>query len=91
LSDNTTNGTVSYEVFRSSGSAISRCYTGVAGQEETLVTTSDSTWQTVGINGNEQTGCGFTQGDNVIFKINVKSKNNANVYVENLNFTYTNK
>lgn len=88
FSDNVTNGTVSYEVFRSTGSAVTRCWNSV--DQETLVTTSNSTWQTVPVNGNEQS-CGFASGDNVIFKINVKSRSNANVYVENLNFTYTNK
>lgn len=89
LSDDTTNSAVTYELFRSSGSSVSRCYDG--GTNETAVTSVDDTWQTVGINGNEATSCGFAAGDNVIFKINVKAQSNANVYVENLIFTYTNK
>jgi hypothetical protein len=48
------------------------------------------TWQTLGVNGNESTGCGFTTSSGnafVIFKINVKARNNANVYVGTLSFT----
>jgi hypothetical protein len=89
LTDSTSNGAVTYEVFRSNGSAVSRCYDGAT--NETAVTSSINTWQTVGVNGNEATSCGFSANDNVIFKINVKAQNNANVYVENLSFTYTNK
>ena len=86
LSDNVTNGTVTYEMFKSTGGAISRCSLG---PDETTVTTTNNTWQTVNINGNE-TSCSFAGGNNIIFKINVKSKSDANVYVENLSFTYNN-
>jgi hypothetical protein len=53
-----------------------------------------TTWQTVGINGNESTGCGFTStsgGAYVIFKINVKANSNANAYVSTLSFVTTGK
>ena len=82
--DNTTNGVVTYEMFRNEGGAITACGT------ETTVTTSADTWQTVGINGDEADGCGFssTSADNfVIFKINMKASNNANVYSSTLSFT----
>ncbi|HSW66659.1 MAG TPA: hypothetical protein VLI54_05980 [Bacillota bacterium] len=85
--DNTTNGIVTYEMFKSTGSAITACGTA------TDVTTSGgaNVWSTVAINGNENSSCAFAGGNNVIFKINVKSQSNANVYVENLNFSYTNQ
>ena len=87
--DNTTNAAVTYEMFRSEGGTLYRCGTG-----ETAVTTSANTWQTVGINGNEATGCGFTSssgGAYVIFKVNVKANSNANAYVSTLSFTTTGK
>ena len=84
---NTSDGSVTYEVFRSTGSAITRCFDG--SNNETTVTTSADVWQTVPINGNE-TSCGFSGGDNVIFKINVRARNNATVYVENLSFVFMN-
>ena len=84
LTDNVTNGSVTYEVFRSTGSAITACGTA------TTASGAANTWNTAFSNGNEMSGCSFAGGDNVIFKINVTASNNANVYVENLNFTYTN-
>ncbi len=80
----TTNGVVTFEMFRNEGGAIAACGT------ETTVTTVANTWQTVGINGNESTGCGFTTAsadDFVIFKINMKANSNASVYASTLSFT----
>lgn len=78
------NAAVTYEVYKSTGSGITAC------GSETTVTTSDDVWQTVSINGNENTTCAYAGGNYVIFKINVKANSNATAYVENLNFTYTN-
>jgi hypothetical protein len=85
--DNTTNAAVTYEMFRSTGSAVTQCGSG-----ETTVVTSANTWQSVGINGNESTGCGFNAsaaGNFVIFKINMKANSNANAYVSTLSFVTT--
>ncbi len=82
--DNTTNGAVTYEMFRNEGGSIFACGT------ETTVTSTANTWQTVGINGDEADSCGFsdTSADNfVIFKINMKANSNANVYASTLQFT----
>lgn len=90
--DNTTNASVTYEMFRDEGGQVSRCYDGT--NIETPVTTAANTWQTVGINGNEATGCGFsTSSANnfVIFKINLKANSNANAYVSALSFTVSNQ
>jgi hypothetical protein len=86
---NTTNAAVTYEMFRSENGSLVKCGTG-----ETTVTTSANTWQTVGINGNEATGCGFTTQSAeayVIFKINMKANSNANAYVSTLSFITTGK
>jgi hypothetical protein len=85
--DSTTNAAVTYEMFRNEGGAITQCGTG-----ETAVTSATDTWQTIGINGNESTGCSFgTSSANafVIFKINLKANSNANAYVSTLSFTTT--
>ena len=82
--DNTTNGVVTYEMFRNEGGTIYACGT------ETTVTSTVDTWQTVGINGDENDGCGFSSSsadDFVIFKINMKANSNANVYSSSLSFT----
>ena len=89
--DNTTNAAVTYQMYKSEGGVLTQCWDNVT--SETSVTTSANTWQTVGINGNEATGCGFTAngsaGDTVIFKINMKANSNANAYVAGLSFTTT--
>jgi hypothetical protein len=85
--DSTSDAAVTYEMFKSTGSAVTRCGTG-----ETTVVTSANTWQTVGINGNEATGCSFSSssaGNFIIFKINVKARNTASAYVSTLSFTTT--
>lgn len=86
--DNTTNGSVTYEMYRSESGTVSACGT------ETTITSTANTWQTVGINGNESSGCSFTTSSAnnfAIFKINVKARSNANVYVGALSFTITNQ
>jgi hypothetical protein len=83
---NTTDGSVSYEMFKSESGALTAC------GSSTNVTSVVDTWQTVGINGNEATSCSFTTSSAnafVIFKINVTAKSNANVYVGTLSFTTT--
>ncbi|HEX8226781.1 MAG TPA: carbohydrate binding domain-containing protein [Candidatus Saccharimonadales bacterium] len=92
--DNVTNGSVSYELFRSEGGQLTQCYDTVNNIKETLVTTTANSWQTQQINGNELSTCGFTTASAnnfAIFKINVKAKSNANVYVGALSFTITNQ
>lgn len=85
--DSTTNAAVTYEMFKSNGSTVTKC-----GTSETTVVTTANTWQSVGINGNEATGCSFTAasaGNFVIFKLNLKANSNANAYVSTLSFTTT--
>lgn len=89
--DNTTNASVTYEMFKSTGSAVTQCGSG-----ETNVITGGGgaadTWYSYGINGNEATGCSFnasSAGNFVIFKINMKANSNANAYVSTLSFTTT--
>jgi hypothetical protein len=86
LTTDTTDASVTYEVFRSTGSAITSCNGGAA----TTVTTANNTWQTVNYAGDE-TACGFVGGNQIIYKINVIARNNDSVYVENLDFTFLNQ
>ncbi len=85
--DSTANAAVTYEMFKSTGSAVTKC-----GTNETTVVTAANQWQSVGINGNEATGCSFnasSAGNFVIFKINLKANSNANAYVSTLSFVTT--
>jgi len=81
----TTDADVDYEIFRSTGSAITEC------GSDTTVTTSNNVWQSVTHSGNEASTCGFSPGDRVIFKLNLTARNNDTVYVSDINFTYTNE
>ncbi|HTE21843.1 MAG TPA: hypothetical protein VK674_02275 [Candidatus Limnocylindria bacterium] len=83
-----TNGKVTYQVYRKASSGGVTSCDGVT--ESTVTTPTANAWNTTLFNGNE-TACGFAPGDYIIFKINVKAMNEANVYVENLDFTYTNQ
>ncbi len=87
--DSTSNAEVTYEMFKSTGSAVTQCGSGetdvIAGGGDTA-----DQWHTYGINGNEATGCSFTSSSAsnfVIFKINMKANSNANAYVSTLSFT----
>jgi hypothetical protein len=89
--DNTTNASVTYEMFKSTGGAVTQCGSG-----ETNVITggggSPNNWYTYGVSGNESTGCSFSSSSAsnfVIFKINMKARSGANAYVSTLSFTTT--
>jgi hypothetical protein len=87
LTDDVADGEVTYQVFRSTGSEVVSC----GGSTPTLVTTPNAdTWYTKTFDGDE-TACGFDGGDYIIFQINVSARNDASVYVENLDFTYLNQ
>jgi hypothetical protein len=89
--DNTTNASVTYEMYKSVNGEITQCWDGIT--SETNVITGGggaaNTWYSYGINGNEATGCSFnasTANGFVIFKINMKANSNASAYVGTLNF-----
>jgi hypothetical protein len=84
LKDNATDADAKLSLFRSNGTAVSQC------GSTTTITTGTSTWNTTTLTGNE-IGCGFAAGDMALFKIDVSANGNANVYIENLQFRYTNK
>lgn len=85
--DHATNAQASLEVYRKnvSGGTISQC------GSTTTVTTGTSAWNTTSLTGSGETTCGWVGGDYVIFKISTMAKSNANVYIENLDFTYYNQ
>jgi hypothetical protein len=84
--DNTTNASVGYSIFKSTGGAVSACGSAIA------VTSTTNTWQTVSpTSPNDLSTCGFTANNYVIFKIDVTASNSASAFIENLNFNYTNQ
>lgn len=87
----TGTGTVQYSIFRNtSGSTLAQC-----GSAITVSTGTSSSWSvgaTTGSNGaSDPSACGFNAGDSIVFKIDTIANQNANAYVGNLNFIFTNK
>jgi hypothetical protein len=84
-------GTVQYSIYRNtSGSVLTQCGTAI-----TVSTGTSSSWAsgtTTGANGaSDPSACGFTASDSIVFKIDLIANQNANAYVGNLNFIFTNK
>jgi hypothetical protein len=51
-----------------------------------------STWQVASANGaTDPATCGFSASNSIVFKIDVVASQNANAYVGNLNFTFSNR
>lgn len=80
------DATVTYEVYRSnSTNGLTSCGTIVN------VATGVTTWnKAVASGSSDPTNCDFAAGDSVIFKINLAASQDANTYVSNLNFAFSN-
>lgn len=89
--DNGSSGgsaTVQYTIFRNnSATGLTQCGSAVAVSSGTV-----SSWQTgIASGAADPSACGFTAGDSIIFKIDVIANKDANAYVGNLGFTFSNK
>jgi hypothetical protein len=82
------NAVVQYQVYRNDpASGLTPC--GAAVQ---VSSGSVSSWQTgVASGAADPSTCGFAPENSIVFKISVTASQNANAYVGNLNFTFTNK
>ena len=81
------NSSVTYQVYKSNSSGLTAC-----GSTVTVSSGSQSTWQTAKATGTaDPSTCGFTGGDSIVFKIATTASSNANAYVGNLGFTYSNR
>ncbi len=80
------DSTVSYQIYRNNGaSGLTSC-----GSEISVSTGLKLTWQkTVADNTNDPANCNFAAGDNIVIRVNMTAKNNANAYVSNLNFAFS--
>lgn len=83
-----TNATVQYQVYKSDPvTGLSIC-----GSPVTVSTGSVSTWQTAVASGaSDPSTCGFVGGNSIVLRISMTASQNANAYVGNLNFTFSNK
>ena len=81
------NSTVNYQVYRNDSSGLTQC-----GSSVSVSTGSQSSWQTGTATGSaDPSTCGFGASDSILFKINMTASSNANAYVGNLGFTYSNR
>ncbi len=85
LTDNTSNAKATLHVFKKNAAGITTC-----GSSDQLINTTTGLWQQQTYDSADETTCGFAGGDNIVFKIDMKSKSSANIYVENLDFVYNN-
>ncbi len=81
------NSTVQYQVYRNdSASGLTACGSTVA-----VSTGAQTSWQIgVASGAADPSTCGFIGGDSIVFRISVISSQNANAYVSNLNFAFSN-
>ena len=81
------NSTVNYQIYRNTSTGLSACGGTVA------VSSGVQTSWKVGIASGaaDPSTCGFAPGDSIVFKIATTASQNANAYVGNLNFTFSNK
>lgn len=83
------DASVSYQLYRNKGdgTGLTTCSAAM-----TASTGAQTTWQTkTADDTNDPADCNFSAGDTLVVKITLSSKNGANAYVSNLNFTYSNE
>lgn len=82
------NSTVQYQIYRSNSS------TGMTpcGSAVTVSTGTQTSWQPGQATGAaDPSTCSFAAGDSIVFKISMTSSSNANAYIGNLGFTFSNR
>lgn len=82
------NSTVQYQVYKnSSADGLTAC-----GPAISVSTGVKSSWQIGTATGAaDPSTCGFSGGDSIVFKIDIVASQNANAYVGNLNFIFSNR
>lgn len=81
------SATVQYQIYRNSGTGLTAC-----GSTISVSTGTQTSWQIGNATGAaDPSTCGFAPGNSIVFKINVTTSKNANAYVGNLNFAFSNK
>lgn len=82
-----TNSAVSYQIYRNNSSGLTAC-----GSVVSVSTGVKSTWQKTAASGTaDPSTCDFNAGDNIVVRINLTAKDDANAYVSNLGFTFSNQ
>lgn len=81
------DSSVTYQIYRNNGSSgLIACGSAIA-----VSTGTQTSWQkSTASSTADPSNCGFEPGDSIIFEIDLTAKNNANAYVSNLNFAFSN-
>lgn len=81
------NSTVDFQIYKNTGTGLVAC-----GALQEVSTGNQTTWQKKSSQTTDDPfSCDFSAGDSIVFKINLKAKDNANAYVSNLSFAITNR
>ena len=82
------NSTVQYQIYRNDAiSGLTTC-----GSAITVSTGSQSSWQIgVASGAADPSTCGFLASNSIVFKISMTASQNANAYIGNLNFIFSNR
>lgn len=81
------NSSVQYQIYRNDATGLITC-----GSSVSVSTGSVATWQTKTATGAaDPSTCGFSPGDSIVFKIDATASRNANAYIGNLNFIFSNR
>jgi len=81
------NSTVEYKIYRNNDSGLTAC-----GSTVSVSTGSVSTWQTgIASGAADPSTCSFAAGESIVFKIDTIASQNANAYIGNLNFIFSNR
>lgn len=81
------DSSVSYQIYRDdNNNGLTSC-----GSVVSVSSGVQSTWQKAAASGSaDPTNCSFEAGDSILFRINLRAKTDANAYVSNLAFTFSN-
>lgn len=81
------NSTVNYQIYRNTSTGLTPC-----GSTTAVSTGAQTAWQIGTASGAaDPSTCGFAPSESIVFKINITASQNANAYVGNLNFTFSNR
>lgn len=82
------NASVQYQIYRNdSATGLTPC-----GGAVNVSSGAVSSWQTgIATGAADPSTCGFAPGNSIVFKINSTTSQNANAYISNLNFTFSNR
>lgn len=78
---------VEYQIYRDDDTGLTACGSAVS-----VSTGSQSSWQTgTATSGSDPTNCSFEAGDSILIRINLTASDDANAYVSDISFTYSNE